>query len=725
MNHLHKNDLLDETTTNLFDPFAPTTISPSSITTTTASKTSGMFDDVLIDSNDSHGKEFGMQANLSSNQPLANYNFDELWNQSMSHLTQSNNNEIQSNTDIDPNTFSWDDLVNNTDKRNSSDQKIDVPISNLTWDSLFNIENREEEKDHDLKQYLDWILSHLDSVESRIEFTSIQNLESIIKDIHMCALPFEPIPSPPLHVDHTVANPMINAIHHDLFPIDELEQPNINHAPQSMILYEEDEENQVTPAAENLVSNILQTALTEVNESNQQVEHLVDQILGQAIFEVHDEDIIQSKSDINETLPTENLASIISWHDQTKATNKQIPDPFDQKFDSVWSQHFEVPDDTTNENLFDNETKHDFDPWLTTTTEVNKNEDPMMMFSKTFDDVDLFSSTNNPIKTNQETEDDETSTFSDYIPPSILTNSMKATTAVNDLMKYTLTAPVIDDSGDDNSTFNDSFTFRKNESSSSAPAVTTADTNVDEESNGTEDITFRESNNQEDFFANNSRLSHFEAFASDQPLHSPEFDSKFASIPNQFNDNFNQSSSSPQQSTDDNAPWISVDKSFETVESNAIGDNEPWELEDHKEENLTPVPTTTRLSAFDDSEFSSTKELDSNQNFFSDSFNPPTLKGKRSNEEIDDQSGSKAVRFDDRVQNIRVPTPPNDTFDESKLSTKGDSNDIEIDDITPSFQTDLTESNYTIVTKRDAKETITLPSESENLPSPAKTQMRK
>ena len=454
-NHLPKNDLLDETTTDLFDPFAPTAISPSITTTTTTtpppSKTSGMFDDVLFDSKEPDS----LQSPYSPNQPFANYNFDDLWNQSMSHIASSNTNQTQSNIDFDPNTFSWNDLVKNTALTDLS-----TPETNVLWDSTPNGDTEE----NDLKQYLDWILSHLDHNEPQIEFTSILNLESIIQDMRMCAVPFDPIPSPPLHVDHSVTNPMINATHHELFPINELEQSNINQGPSSMTLYEEDEreeiirpeESTLTPAVENLVSNTLQRALAEADEPNQQVEHLIDQILGQAIFEVHTEDTTRA----DETLPTENLATIISWHDQTKATNKQVPDPFDQKFDSVWSQHFEAPDDTTNENLFDNETEAEADPWSAIPT--NKNEDPIVLFSKTIDETDLFSPTYNAIQNVQrEIEEDDTSTFSDYNLPSILSTSAKAAAIGNDLLKYTLTASVNDDSTDDNSTFDDSLSFRK------------------------------------------------------------------------------------------------------------------------------------------------------------------------------------------------------------------------------------------------------------------------
>jgi hypothetical protein len=443
MDNSSNDNLNQQTTTDLFDPFAPTI------------KTA-MFDDVFVDKRDADVKEFGMRSNFipsnsSSPPPLANYNFDDLWNQSISHMDSSNN-------DIDPNALTWDALLNTQENTN--------PMSNLTWNSLFD-EDKEEDR-NDLKNYLNWIIDHLDNPEPMIEFTSTQNLESIIKDIHMCAMPFEPIPSPPLHVDHTVANPMINAIHHELFPIDELEQPNLTQGQASMILYEEDEEeeeekesfdDQVKPIVEKIVTNILQLALTQVNDSYHQIEHFVDQILAQAIFEIYDEDANIPELETNEFIPTENLASIITWHGQT---NKEVLDPFDQKFDSVWSSHFQAPDDTTHENLFENKT--DVDPWLPTTTATTENKkdgDHMLFFSKNLEDSDLFSSTSNLTNKITEVEDDESTTLSEYMPPTLLTNPANTTTATNNLMKYTLTAPVLDDSGDDSSILDDYLSSRK------------------------------------------------------------------------------------------------------------------------------------------------------------------------------------------------------------------------------------------------------------------------
>ncbi len=73
MSNLPKDDLTEQTTSNLFDPYAPTT------TTTT---TTGMVNDIFVNSKDADVKEFGMRpdflpSNSTPTQPLANYNFDK------------------------------------------------------------------------------------------------------------------------------------------------------------------------------------------------------------------------------------------------------------------------------------------------------------------------------------------------------------------------------------------------------------------------------------------------------------------------------------------------------------------------------------------------------------------------------------------------------------------------------------------------------------------------
>jgi hypothetical protein len=98
---------------------------------------------------------------------------------------------------------------------------------------------------------------------------------------------------------------------------------------------------EILSIVEKLVSNTLQLALNEINESNQQIEQLVEEILSEIINEICNKD---------ENFTTENLELIINWHNQT---NKQLFDPFDQKFHNIWINHFQTPDDLINENNID------------------------------------------------------------------------------------------------------------------------------------------------------------------------------------------------------------------------------------------------------------------------------------------------------------------------------------------------------------------------------------
>ncbi len=194
-----------------------------------------------------------------------------------------------------------------------------------------------------------------------------------------------------------------------------------------------------------------------------------------------------------------------------------------------------------------------------------------------------------------------------------------------------------------------------------------------------------EINEEENFFPNKEHLSQFDAFASDQPLYSPEIQSKFADITAQFDEEFNE----PSQ-TDDNAPWTAIEKPNDTTKSSGIGGDEPWELEDHGEEKMIPIPTTTRFaSAFNDNDSAPIGKVTLHQNIFSDSFNPT---------EDTEHILTKTVRFDDNVQKIRAPTPP-------KESSSSDSDDVEIEDITPNFETinDRMEASYVNIDETDLK----------------------
>ncbi|CAF0999358.1 unnamed protein product [Rotaria sordida] len=736
------------TTTDLFDPFSPTA------TTTTGESN---FDNIFTQLKDDNDvEELNMQStrfpsNSTSTQPLGNYSFDDLWNQSISQIESLNESEIKPNNDFDPNTFSWDAFLNNDNNKNEKlnpfDDNTIIPNNvNITWESLFGEEQEAQDK-NDLKNFLDWIIDHLDDseqidVQPIITFTSTQNLESIVKDIQMCSMPFEPIPSPPLHIDHTVSNPMINGIHHELFPINELEQVDINQGQQSMIIYEEDEneiekENDeissinynINLIAENLVSNIIELALNQVDEPYYQVEHFVDQILSEAVFEIYNEDYNLLKLEKNDTIPIENLATIINWHNSIKTTNNKLLDPFD----STWINQFQTSNNTTNENLVENENKTNVDPWLLTSIEHKNELDPMTL-SNTLDESDLFSSISNPVNKISELEDDETGTLSEYLPPPILRDPSNATTAANNLMKYTLTAPVLDDSGDDSSFQEDYFMSHKNESS----IVT--NTKVDEEPIKTKDLTSTDENEietdeQNNIFSQRTHSLEFEAFASDQPLDSSEIESKFPNITAQFNDEFDESSQQQQQqpSTDDNTPWITIEKTPETIQTSSINKDEPWELEDSGEENITPEKSNLH------------------KNYFSDSFNVPTAIEKHPNDDKDnyddyftkqqlneniEQSLTKNAYDDDNKENMQTTTSLKDNINATESSTTSDSDIVEVNDIAPNVETindritDHMQTSYVNVDEADVKiehpnepiETtprmIAVQSESEDLPPP-------
>ena len=389
------NNVTNQTSSDLFDPFAPT-----------------IADEMFQTSNTTDGNNFGMRADFlptnsttTKSQPLANYDFDDLWNQSISHLTSSPTAQATSSAPtVDPDAFAWDAFLNANHKGSSNpfDDPNPVPTSTLTWESLFDQE-KELEDPNDLHQYLQWLFNRFDDSSTSDQsqplgkFIAIQNLESIINEIQMSTKPFEPIPSPPLHVDHNMENPMI---HHDLFPIDEVEQQPLASS----------FDTEVQPVVERLVSQTLQAALSEMNQAHDPLKQFVDQVLAQAIFEVYSEDTQNDSID--------HLVSIFHWHEQTAKASQQAPAPVE------------------------------LDPWLTTS-------------DKDLNESDLFSSQSSRPTGTADREDEETSNLSEYMPPSLITNPYNSTRVANNLMKYTLTAPVMDDSGDDSSMLEDYFASNK------------------------------------------------------------------------------------------------------------------------------------------------------------------------------------------------------------------------------------------------------------------------
>lgn len=149
------------------------------------------------------------------------------------------------------------------------------------------------------------------------------------------------------------------------------------------------------------------------------------------------------------------------------------------------------------------------------------------------------------------------------------------------------------------------------------------------------------------------------------------------------------------------------------VKSSGIGDDEPWELEDSGEEKPAVLPQDTSFfAAFkDDEQFNNTLKSDAPQNFFDDAFNPPTVEVKQSpiatrmavkENKQDDDDDDDDVNYpsaatadpaffasnlsDRRRSSIDVViTQPDDDVNQSKSSTTSDSDELEINEIQPTF----------------------------------------
>ena len=166
-------------------------------------------------------------------------------------------------------------------------------------------------------------------------------------------------------------------------------------------------------------------------------------------------------------------------------------------------------------------------------------------------------------------------------------------------------------------------------------------------------------------------------------------------------------------STDeDNSPWTSMRQQAAPVKSSGIGDDEPWELEDSAEAKpAAPPQDTSFFAAFkDDEQFSNTLKSDAPQNFFDDAFNPTIVEAKQlpissrmvvkeNKQDDDDDEDVKypsaatadpaffASNLSDRRQSSIdvVITQPDHDVEKSKSSTTSDSDELEINEIKPTF----------------------------------------
>ena len=255
----------------------------------------------LFNDRKSHSSDINLDSDASSSSITS---MNELNNSMLSsnqfmidnlQISNTNNNDLsqKTRTTTGNNDSNCDNLCNQSTPHIVSSNK----------DSLFN--------HNDFTSYTNHSNDNLPSLTT-------QNLENIIKDIHT----------------------VTNIIHHDLFPNDEFQQSDviqIQQSPENMMSSSLD--MQVISVVEELVSNTLRLALNKIDESN-------NQILPEDICE--DNNISELKRDDN--LLTEHLPTIINGYNEKPTTNEQLLDPFDQKFDSVWINHFETPDDIVNQD---------------------------------------------------------------------------------------------------------------------------------------------------------------------------------------------------------------------------------------------------------------------------------------------------------------------------------------------------------------------------------------
>ncbi|CAF5109183.1 unnamed protein product, partial [Rotaria magnacalcarata] len=229
-----------------------------------------------------------------------------------------------------------------------------------------------------------------------------------------------------------------------------------------------------------------------------------------------------------------------------------------------------------------------------------------------------------------------------------------------------------------------------------------------------------EVDDENNIFSHNARSVQFEAFASDQPLDTSEIGSKFSNIITEINNEVDESS---QQLTNDNSPWITVDNTFETVQTDGPNKDEPWELEDSTEEKLTPALTkASQLSAaFNDNEFSTTDKSDLQKNFFSDSFNAPTdienydnyFTKQELNGNTEETSGEN-THIGINKENLPIGTTLKDNVNASESPATSDSDVIEVNDITTDFETindrntDPMQTSYVNINEKDIKVCIAI-----------------
>ncbi|CAF3662573.1 unnamed protein product [Rotaria sordida] len=577
----------------------------------------------LFNNNESHSTDIIFDFNVASSLKAST---NEL-NNSITSLNHFIINDLQKTNTISNINNNNNHLQQTTIRDNINSNFNDLYNQSMSYESLLN-------DNTNLIDYLHWLINHLnDDLKSPTKFHSIENL---------------------IQNNHTITN----TIHHN------------NKFQQSNIIQEENRmlssiNTDITQIIEKLTSNILQLKLDEINESKQRIAYFVDQLLSQAIYEVNNED---------HNLMVDNLESVMNWHNQT---DEQLLDPFDQTFDNMWMKQFEVSDDIINQN----------------------NIDRISFYSNTFDESNLFSTISNQENPIQES-----------LSSSLLINSFDSSITTNNLTKYSLIESIRNINSDDSSIFQNDFIFNKSKSSittdekikeeitesKNLPStenehITNAPTT--KEINGSDSISSDSNNDDNDddddqskklanIFATTSRLSQFEAYASDQPLNTlDEVDGEYEEA---LSDPLEQKSN---------------------ITKSTGGDDEPWELEDSGEEKVKPIPAiiSQKYDSYDNvpldspvlrvasklppkkEEFKHKEEStdDSEQENYDNYFDK-----HKPTEDTSETPISKTVRFDENIEKVAVLTPQDSLDGSAASTTSSDTDDIEDEeDTTLNFQT--------------------------------------
>ena len=164
----------------------------------------------------------------------------------------------------------------------------------------------------------------------------------------------------------------------------------------------------VIPIVDKLISDSIQAALVTVHQYTQHVEQLVNRVLTEAVDQVYREDY--ESSDVED--------------------GEQTFDPFDRKFDHLWSEQFQ----TFNGDLFSNGIESEGDAWFTAT------QVPTDRMS--------FESTGSPSPSAVHSQDSP--------PAALLIDLSDSVVKGNDSLRYCLTASVKANNLDDSSAFPDS-----------------------------------------------------------------------------------------------------------------------------------------------------------------------------------------------------------------------------------------------------------------------------